>query len=86
MALIPCNACSHPISRRARTCPQCGDPQRASPWTDRLFKPLVGLAALLFVGMCVLAMILGWVTRTPFDVDRPDVAKTTTATAPLHVA
>ena len=28
MALISCSECGHDISKRAKTCPQCGAPQR----------------------------------------------------------
>jgi hypothetical protein len=54
--IMPCRHCQHPVSRAAKTCPQCGvDSPTQTGWeraTTALFKPgtLIALAAVyLFV-------------------------------------
>ena len=44
MALINCEDCNRPISRRAQTCPHCGAPRGGS------FGPMLGVVVLLAIG------------------------------------
>mgnify|MGYP001427376799 CR=1 FL=1 len=60
MPLIPCVVCNNPVSKNAKRCPFCDEPNptRRGARTQKL-KIIIGVAILLFVG------IYTWLVAVP---------------------